>query len=384
MDSTLTSERQPDFPPTAVLPPTDPGVLPRPEGWSIGLLERVRIILRGGSVIDWYRLGFDTAAEVQEFLRVNGYDVSRPADELRVRALLSEAAEYLRAELSLEIPRELWAPERVETPFLVASSRSEDPEAIAAQRGACILLKLVHTLNHLEARELRLGLALPETEVFARVEAAVDRELQALADEGIPVLRVDKSRKSRDSTITKLLSKRRATAAQIMDRLRFRVVVEARSDIPVLLAAMTRRLVPFNHVIPEESTNDLIDFARFARSLPTLRPWIGSLQFRLDLEKEDPLGGEINECSADEFRMLNFVIDVPVRVDDVMVVPSHAHLRPLGCVVFVSAEFQLYDRATWDSNERNTAASHEAYKERQRVRVIHRLHEGLEREYNQE
>lgn len=352
---------------------------PRLSGWTIDFLERVRLILRGGSVIDWYRLGFETAEEVREFLEVNGHDVDDAADQQRVRALLKEAASYLRSELDLDVPTSLSEPDTLDWPFLVASRRSSDPKESADQRTACILLKLVHTMNHLEARELRLALALPEVEVFARVEARVGDSMRRLQQEGLPILRFDMSRKARDSTITKLLSKRRATAAQILDRLRFRVLVEQRSDIPSALAAMTRLLVPYNHVIPEESSNNLIDFPSFARSIPRLRPWLGGLQFRLDLEREDPLTRDFNECSADEFRMINFVVDVPVRVDDVVARPEHAHLGGLGRIVFVNAEFQIYDLTTWQNNERNTAASHDAYKARQKERVRERLHEGLER-----
>ena len=345
------------------------------------LLERVRLILRGGSVIDWYRLGFERRGEVTEFLRANGYSVEHPGDADRVRDLLRMASQYLREDLDMEVPADLADPVDLAAPFLAASSRERGDAAREHQRTACILLKIVHTINHLEARELRLGLALSELEVFARVEMRVQDAMADLVADGQRIIQFDMSRKTRDSTITKLLSKRRATAAQILDRLRFRVIVAERRDLPVVIAAMTRALVPYNYAIPEESTNDLIDFARFARSIPQAAPWLGDLQFRLELEREDPLGRDINECSADEFRMINFVADIPVRVDDALALAQHAHLRHLGRVVFLNAEFQIYDQATWASNERNAAASHDAYKERQRDRVKERLYEGLERLY---
>ena len=76
--------------------------------------------------------------------------------------------------------------------------------------------------------------------------------------------------------------------------------------------------------------------------------------------------------------MLNFVIDYPLRIDDVLSRPENAHVRHLGPVIFLNLEFQIFDRQTWDRNEDNPGTNHEAYKERQRDRVRKRLLFGLE------
>jgi uncharacterized protein (TIGR04562 family) len=47
----------------------------------------------------------------------------------------------------------------------------------------------------------------------------------------------------------------------------------------------------------------------------------------------------------------------------------------LGHVIFVQSEFQVLDRATDESNESGDA-SHKAYKERQKLAVMHRLKVG--------
>ncbi|MFT7623051.1 MAG: hypothetical protein ACI9WU_002228 [Myxococcota bacterium] len=340
---------------------------------TLGMLERIRLILRGGSVIDWHRLGFEDAYDVRQFLRVNGVHWESPEDTNRVRDLLRTSAEYLQRELGLTVPEAIWRAEQIESPFLIASE-TDHPD----QKEACILLKVMHTVNHMHARELRLALSLPEVEVFSRVEDHVQRALATVKADGYPIFEVEGSRKTQSSTVTKLLSKRRATAAQILDRLRFRVIVEDRMDLPLVLAELTRRLIPFNYVVPEETTNELIDFASYARSLPHLAGELDRLQFALKLEAADPLRPDINECSADTFRMLNFVIDWPLRVRDVLERPSNAHLRHLGHLIFLNVEFQMFDRVTWEANEANTAASHNAYKERQRDRVRARLFRGLE------
>src|SRR5678816_3836428 len=59
-------------------------------------LERVRHILRGGSVVDWRRLHFRNRDEVDRFLRLCGLDLTHSEDEAWARLVLSDAVEYLR------------------------------------------------------------------------------------------------------------------------------------------------------------------------------------------------------------------------------------------------------------------------------------------------
>lgn len=334
----------------------------------MGLLEGVRLILRGGSVIDWHRLGFDTAPEVRRFLAVNGFLPDDPEDVAQVRSLLRHAKAYLAGELHMKIAEDLWNPKELETPFLIASDMNHRWQA-----KACIMLKVVHTINHMQARELRFGLSLSENEIFELVDDKVTRSMRGMELAGYPIVHFSGGRKTQESTITKLLSKRRATAAQILDRVRFRVIVEHADDLPVVLAEMTRRLVPYNYVVPEETTNDIIDFPQYVARLPQLAPHLGSLQYDLKLENSGPVRRDVNECSAEAFRMLNFVIDWPLRITEVMQRSENAHLQHLGRIVFLNVEFQMFDRATWSANELNSTASHDAYKERQRKRVRARL-----------
>jgi hypothetical protein len=68
--------------------------------------------------------------------------------------------------------------------------------------------------------------------------------------------------------------------------------------------------------------------------------------------------------------VLNFIADLPVRVDSLVPADQLDHER--GNVVFVLAEFQLLDAATAATNEEGES-SHEAYKTRQHARVRERM-----------
>ena len=57
----------------------------RVEEMGLKELERIRLILRGGSVIEWRRLHFKTRDEVDRFLRLCQIDPTRPSDEEWVR-----------------------------------------------------------------------------------------------------------------------------------------------------------------------------------------------------------------------------------------------------------------------------------------------------------
>jgi len=77
-----------------------------------------------------------------------------------------------------------------------------------------------------------------------------------------------------------------------------------------------------------------------------------------------------NEFSSPEYRIINFVADLPLRIERLM---PKADIPPdLSHVVFVLTEFQVADKETAQANE-NGARSHEAYKQRQHERVRMRL-----------
>ena len=79
-----------------------------------------------------------------------------------------------------------------------------------------------------------------------------------------------------------------------------------------------------------------------------------------------------NEFSGEGYQVLNFIADLPVRVDRLLANTPDAHLAPPGSVVFVLAEFQVVDRKRAEANEQG-ARSHARYKHRQYHRVRERL-----------
>ncbi len=226
------------------------------------------------------------------------------------------------------------------------------------QRNACTLLKVMHILYHLDARELRTRLALSDSELFASVERSVLHVFDQLQASGAPVVEFQWSRKTRESLLTKMLVKRETSAARVFDRLRFRLIVKRRADVVSTLRLMLHKLIPFNYVVPGQTVNSLVDVDALDRIGPS------------PLTTSEGRGAETNEFSGANFRVLNFIADLPVRVDEFVTADQVDAER--GHVVFVLAEIQILDAATAAANEQGEA-SHEAYKTRQHQRVRERM-----------
>ncbi|HEY3586862.1 MAG TPA: TIGR04552 family protein, partial [Myxococcaceae bacterium] len=218
-------------------------------------LERVRLILRGGSVIDWRRLHFRNRDEVDRFLRLCGLDLTKAEDEAWARLVLSDAVEYLRRTFSYRVADVVARPAEVHDLFLYASGVKEP---YRFRRIACIVLKCMHVVQHIEGRDLLFRLAVSEADLARMATAKVNGVLAEAREKGLPILDTSPSIKSRESLITKLLAKRENVAAQVYDKTRFRIVTPTRADILPVLYFLTQRLFPFNFLVPGQTENTLL------------------------------------------------------------------------------------------------------------------------------
>jgi uncharacterized protein (TIGR04552 family) len=169
------------------------------------------------------------------------------------------------------------------------------------------------------------------------------------------------------------MSKQETIAAQIFDKLRFRVVTRTRDDIFPILQYLTRRLFPFNYVVPGQSINSVFSFRSYIER-SALKPLLGDLQPH-GSPLEDDYTPTDNQFSAEEYRIIHFVVDMPVRLPRRILDRAPSGAGPLGNVIFVICEFQIVDRDTEANNEVGEA-SHAKYKERQKKAVMRRLQLG--------
>jgi uncharacterized protein (TIGR04552 family) len=345
--------------PDATMPP-----LRKLGDFELSDLESVALILQGSSVIDWQALHFRDREHAGRYLSAAAFDPNVAADRDRLENIKAAAVEYLRRNFEFPIPRPVEEASVVEL-LLIASGKGH------RQLCACVILKAMHIIHHVEARELLFTLAMSDQDVFRLVEERVYRLVGHMLSDGLPITEFVGGRKRRDSIYTKLLSKREAHASAVYDKLRFRIVTRTRDDILPVLLYLTEQLFPFNYVVPGESINTIFQLRSYVGDRPRLAAYLDQMQDGL----VDELTLSDNIFSAESYGILHFVVDLPVRVPDDVLNAAPQHVRDLGPIIFGMCEFQMVDRATEEANEGGDA-SHARYKNRQRLAVRRRLRLG--------
>src|SRR5215472_9538961 len=168
------------------LHPTLPYLLVRrvPE-MGLKELERIRLILRGGSVIDWRRLHFQTRDEVDRFLRLCQIDPSKSYDEAWARTVLADAVEYLRRTFNYRVAESVAHPAEIHDLFLLASGAKEP---YRYRKIACIVLKVMHVIQHIEGRDLLYRLAISEADLQELATARVMAVAKEIQNKALPVV----------------------------------------------------------------------------------------------------------------------------------------------------------------------------------------------------
>jgi uncharacterized protein (TIGR04552 family) len=328
----------------------------------------LKVVLKGRSVIDSPRLHMASAEEAREFLKVNEFDVSRPKDLERLQAIHLEAVSYLQRELKFDIAPEILDSGKILDLFLIASNAKDK----SLQKQACAVLKTMNIVNHIDGRELLYNCPISVRDLFSLAEDKVERSLSALQRSAggsgpTPLLRYTGGRTPKESVITKLLCKRETIAAQVYDRVRYRIVTRRREDIGTVLLHLFRTVLPFNYVIPGASVNQLLATAGSERLRKNL------ISIKKALSKTSWTSTGTMEYSGRNYKVCKFVVDIPVRMDNFLAQTSGAPYRDsLGTVAYVLVEFQIVDEAT-DAANNAGESSHEKYKTRQKRGVLRRL-----------
>lgn len=321
--------------------------------------ELLKLILCGNSIIDWHTPFCSTDEEAAALLRVNEFDLGRQKDLDRLLAIHNEATGYLQRELGFHL-----APEIIDSFDMIRLLRiaSDDPN-IHLRQEACSVLKAMNIINHIDGRELLYNCPISLRDLFSLVEDKIERTLSGLSRSDPLLLRYKGGRKPKDSLITKLLCKRETIAAQIYDRVRYRIVTRTHQDIVRVILHLFNTILPFNYIIPDASVNQLLSLSQRAR----LQTVVESMKRRF-LSPTHRM-----EYSGYNYRVCKFVVDIPVRMDRFLAAAgSHLYRDSLGSLAYVLVEFQIVDEET-DAENDTGKSSHENYKNRQKRGVIKRL-----------
>jgi uncharacterized protein (TIGR04552 family) len=335
-------------------------------------IDVLRLLLKGASVVDWFRLHLADADEIDAYLRVNELEPNDPEDRARLAALRKKAVVYLVEHLGYKVP-EVIADGDFRSLVLYAAGKGRR----AYRMYACMALKVMHIIHYTEAHELLSMLPISDAELAILLTAKVERVVRGLLERNFPLVEFTGNTKTDYSILSKLLAKKSTQATALFDKVRFRFVVARREDIPPLLVAITRELVPFNYLVPNQAENTLVDIESMlvrAGNLPAIRARKNE-DSDLNESGDDVQGESKNEFSGPDYRIVNFVAEVPIRADRILSFEGNPRLEDLGRVVFGTVEFQVVDHVTAKSNEIGEN-KHSLYKRRQLLKVQERLERG--------
>ena len=337
-------------------------------------LKLLHLVLGGGSVIDWHGLDMDEPGRVEKFLSLNAYDITRAADRKRLTHLVKVACDYLIRELDFPLSTTTRSIADIRQLFYIASGRNKNPRAALE---ACAVLKTAHIINHLDGRQLLLHLPIGLEALYDLLRKKISEVLTEIKARGAPLLKFSGDTKTTLSMVTKLLAKKETIAAEINDRLRFRLITPRKQDIVPLILALFDKLLPFNYVIPGESINDLVVLP------PQDRGWPSPVELARKglvvglhvVEQGLGLVPKINTFTGSSYRIVQFVVDVPFHLGQQKGALSQKAVKDFGSIVYSKVEFQIVDRSTELANNAGDN-SHESYKQRQRLSVLKRIVEG--------
>lgn len=376
--------------------------------------EVPRVILGGASAVDLDGVWLPDLASARAFALNYGYDLGIPAQRQQVVRGFEEALSFMQEVIlegtGLEVPPEFFS---LDDPLQLLVWASDRPMDLRA-RWSCTLLRVMHTIFHIDHNFILRFLPEIQSQVFARY----DRYLKRTEDGGwvlrgayeVPLVAVErKENKNRLSILLKLLHKPENVAETIYDQIGLRLVAEDPVGVlEVLRFLLDHHVVMAAHTKPSRARNRMFDLA-------ALDAWMDRLP---DGFRPGPLGSPEraeacraialsakedweNPFTSQDYSAVQFTGRTLIRLPS-PAVPALERLqsgfssigRPeLGDLLhipeliqaqdeftfFFAHEVQVMDRSGFQ-NARQGPASHGEYKQRKREAARKRVLKGILRE----
>jgi uncharacterized protein (TIGR04562 family) len=242
------------------------------------------VLIAGKSSIDLPELRKSDWSEATEFVRGYGYDPEDPQDLMKLHAVLVEAIAFIEDKLvgPREWSRGIRPPDQVlacEDPrHLIVWASSTSPEERLLRAWACAVLRVMHTIIHIEGVTRMASLAVARDQIMTRFNKYIMRDADKSlwlgeGDQRIRLERVEwKHHKTRHSIILKLLHKRDNVAETIYDYLGVRIVTARLCDVMVAVKLLHKlNMISYPNCYPARARNTLVDYGRFRSQIETLR-----------------------------------------------------------------------------------------------------------------
>jgi uncharacterized protein (TIGR04562 family) len=248
--------------------------------------ETFDIIASGKSSIDAknYLSFFDGKDSAAKFLDGYGFDVKDPIQSAELFGNFQEAMQFIRRYflkegfedgLDVVVPNIFYTITDISELLLIATGNSDSKITVEESLWAGIILKVMHTILHTD-KDLRYRyFSTIQTQIFDRFYKYVHRDQDdnlflESEDKSIKIPLVEfetKSRKTRESTIIKLLHKKENVAEELFDRIGVRFVTKNKVDVLRVINFLVHNyLIIANNIKPSRSQNSLFDLDKFKKS----------------------------------------------------------------------------------------------------------------------
>lgn len=343
-----------------------------------------RHVITGESIIDSLSSYFDSIESVDRLFKINGFDWNDSDDRERLQSIHSEARGYVESLLERKLDKLIREPKDLRDIFLLTKGddlteplqfeECPPPENLSVAKQACLLLKVMNTINHIDGHELLFSSSLNRRELSQRVDDKIGRELSRLKGSGFPITFFEGSRKPKESLITKLLCKRSTVASRINDRLRYQVITRDKNDIVELIVELFTTVLPFNYLIPGATVNKLIDpsFLMTSPELVSHKARDMAHSIARSVSHLFPHSREELDFTGTSYQTLKFVVDVPVKLDSRTLERNQSPSQDLGRIVYSLVEITMVDEETFEMNQQGENA-HPLYKKRQKKGALQRM-----------
>jgi len=383
------------------------------------------IIVSGRSSIDsTHGFNLNSPEEVDRFLLSYGFDLTNPIEAAECFGHFHEALNFIRKYflqpensegLKLEVPRKILELTNVRDLFLMASyalpGQLRDTQGTLLRNWACSLLKVMHTIAHVD-QDLRTAyFADIQKQILDRFYRVITRDPDGRLTLGKPeeaghvelVAFESKPKKSRDSTLVKLLHKPENVAEDLYDRVGIRFITKTPfGALQVVKYLKDQMIVMPPNIKPSRSRNTLVDLDDFRNrlGLAVKRFESGELTqeaFRDEIEQaaHHPQASTVNPHSSEFYHSIQFTSRQLIKLrnslfDDLKELKALAKQQTLpeapAKIVdridtkylqkeirfFYPYEIQVVDQKSHEENERGRSA-HSEYKRAQLQTALKRV-----------
>lgn len=298
--------------------------------------DSLDIMASGTSALDAnnYLSNLHSKEEALKFLKGYGYDLSDPIQNAEMFGHFQEALQFIKNYflkegnedgLDLVVPNIFYSLTDVSDLILILTRSSERETTEEDSIWAGIIMKVIHTVLHLD-KDLRYRyFTTIQTQILDRFYKYLHREGEQLYLESddkknkIPLVEFEtKSKKTRESTIIKLLHKKEYVAEELFDRIGIRFVTYSKADcLRVLNFLDVNYLIMVSNTKPSRSQNSLVNLDLLrpehkALMKKTIKSLIPEDEFKTEIEDlvdrcyEENIEHKNNFHSSKDYKAIHF------------------------------------------------------------------------------